>query len=302
MGRGERRTANDERAERASGPASARRRRRDGGFTLLEVMIALLILAMGLTAISYANSVAVSQVARVTRMTTASFLLEGVVNDIHANYVRKGFPSNSLEGRECELPPDFQKDFRCRYDLKVMNLQPDQVSSVIQMGVEAFTTGASAAQESLGGGTGSGSGPTAEKKTPQPGAPAAPDLTQLALLAPLFGPEGQEFISLCNVNLAQLMIGITSISTYMPQIIDQISKRTRQLTVRMSWPDGPRNQRELVVQTFVVSLPEEEVQAMKQQEQARENAQAIDDYVKSTDPRNRNQDKNQDRNKDKRTK
>lgn len=297
MATGERRVASGE-----QGAGWRARAGRDGGFTLLEVMIALLILAMGLTAISYANSVAVSQVARVTRITTASFLLEGVVNDIHSNYVRKGFPSNSIEGRECELPPDFQKDFRCRYDLKVMNLEPDQVSSVIQMGVEAFTTGASAAQESLGGGTGSGAGPipSSLQKPGQPGAPAPPDLTQLALLAPMFGPEGQEFIALCNVNLAQLMIGITSISTYMPQIIDQISKKTRQLTVRMTWPDGPRNQRELVVQTFVISLPEEEVQAMKQQEQARENAEAIDDYVKSTDPRNRNRDPN--RNQDKRTK
>ena len=48
-------------------------RRNQRGFTLLEVMVALMILAMSLAAISFSNAAAMNQVSRITRMTTAAF-------------------------------------------------------------------------------------------------------------------------------------------------------------------------------------------------------------------------------------
>ncbi len=236
------------------------------GFTLLEVLIALMILALALSAISYSNSVAISQVARVTRMTTAAYLMEGVVNDIHAYYVRQGFPANDLEDRPCELPSDFSDTFDCRFDLHQMKLEPDTVQQLVAGGIEQF----------LGGGPDGGAGDRVPAQTPPPSSPAnapaagQPDLSQLAVLAPLFGPDGDDLIRLCNVNLGGILMGMTALVQYLPTIIDQVARQTRKLTVRLAWRDGPRGQRVFQVETFVVSLPEEEVQALREAERARE--------------------------------
>ncbi len=242
------------------------------GFTLLEVLIALMILALALSAISYSNSVAISQVARVTRMTTAAYLMEGVVNDIHAYYVRQGFPANDLEDRPCELPRDFSDTFDCRFDLHQMKLEPDAVQQLVAGGIEQF----------LGGGQEGASADQAPAARPSatPGAqPGQPDLSQLAVLAPLFGPDGEALIRLCNVNLGGILMGMTALVQYLPTIIDQVARQTRKLTVRLSWHDGPRGQRVFQVETFVVSLPEEEVQALREAERAREVQEAAQEQT-----------------------
>lgn len=239
------------------------------GFTLLEVMIALMILAMALAVITTGNSTAINHVARVTRMTTASFLLEGVVNDIHAYYQRKGFPSNTIEDRECELPRDFSDTFQCRFDLKAINLTPDQVQTLVQQGMDVLSgvqteTAKAGVQEGSGG--------------------VSPDLTQLAMLAPLFGPEGEQLINMCQINIGALIMGLNALVQYMPTIIEQVAKRTRQLNVRLSWKEGPRLNRKIEITTFIVSLPEEEVQALKEAERAREIQEEIRNMIPSTAP------------------
>ncbi len=244
------------------------------GFTLLEVLIALMILALALSAISYSNSVAISQVARVTRMTTAAYLMEGVVNDIHAYYVRQGFPANDLEDRPCELPSDFSDTFDCRFDLHQMKLEPDTVQQLVSGGIEQF----------LGGGQEGAPGDRLPAQSPPPSpanAPGAgqPDLSQLAVLAPLFGPDGEALIRLCNVNLGGILMGMRALVQYLPTIIDQVARQTRKLTVRLAWRDGPRGQRVFQVETFVVSLPEEEVQALREAERAREVVEAAQEQA-----------------------
>lgn len=219
------------------------------GFTLLEVMVALMILGMALAAISFANASAMNQVSRITRMTTAAFLMEGVVNDIHAHYVSEGFPSNSIEDRRCDLPRDFQDVYECRYDLKALNLTPDQVSALVEAAMSQFAGLGEMAND-----------PTADI------AAGGMDLGQLAVLAPLFGPFGAELMALCRVDLSQVVMGVTAMTGFLPRIVDEVAKRTRQLTVRLTWKDGPRGRRELPVQTFIVSLPEEEVAARREAE------------------------------------
>ena len=54
-------------------------------------------------------------------MTTASFLMESVVNDIQAYYVKEGFP-RMTSGRGCELPNEFSDVFESLYDLLAMDL------------------------------------------------------------------------------------------------------------------------------------------------------------------------------------
>ncbi len=268
------------------------RRATERGFTLLEVMIALLILAMALGAITYANSAATTHVARITRMTTAAFLVEGVVNDIHAYYVRKGFPTNSQEDKECELPRDFADTFSCRYDLKALNLTPEQVSEMAngamqrlmgQAGGEAGGATSSLSASGKVGNVGAGGltsllGSGAGVDLAQAGAALGAtgmDVSRMQLLAPLFGPAGPELMTLCNINISQVAMGAGMLMSFLPRIIDEVAKRTRQLTVRLSWRDGPRGGRELQVQTFVVSLPEEEVAQMREAERQRDVQEAI---------------------------
>lgn len=230
------------------------------GFTLLEVMVALAILAVALAAISYANNAAISQIARITRMTTAAFLMEGVVNDIHAYYQRKGFPSNSLEDKGCELPKDFEGIFDCRYDLKAINLKPDEIQGMVQAGINA-AMGMEVPHEKQGEG--------GKEKT------TVFDSSKIAALAWLLSPQGELTRAICRIDPAWIGIGVMGLATYLPQIIDQLSKRTRQLTVRLTWKDGPRKHREFKVQTFIVSLPEEEMAAMRELERQQTEQEAI---------------------------
>jgi len=226
------------------------RLRQGYGFTLLEVMIALLILAIALSAISYSNSTALTHVARITRMTTAAYLMEGVVNDIHAYYVRRGFPANTLEGRRCELPRDFEDTFECTYDLEALDIDPATLQQVLQGALEQFLGSAH-------GGTGGSSLQLEPSKVPV-------DVERIVALAPLFGPDGEALISLCNVNLGGIIVGATALVQYLPMIVQQVARQTRKLRVRLAWNDGPKGQRELVVETFVVSLPEEEMKAIRE--------------------------------------
>lgn len=237
---------------------AARAGRSARGFTLLEVMVALMILGMALAAISFANASAMNQVSRITRMTTAAFLMEGVVNDIHAHYVSQGFPTNSIEDRRCDLPRDFQDVYECRFDLKALNLTPDQVSTLVEAAMTQFA----------------GMGEMANDPNADVGA-GGMDLGQLAVLAPLFGPMGQELMALCRVDISQVVMGVTAMTGFLPRIVDEVGKRTRQLTVRLTWKDGPRGRRELPVQTFIVSLPEEEMAARREAERMADVQEAI---------------------------
>jgi len=202
--------------------------------------------------------------------------MEGIVNDIHAHYVREGFPSNDIEGRECELPREFTRDFECRYGLKGLELEPDITQTLMEGGVESFLSG---------GGGGAGMSPEVAEMASNQGVPDGVDMTRIAVLAPLFGPEGGELLSMCNINLGGILAGMGALVQYLPMIIEQIARRTRQLNVELSWKEGPRKQRDLLVETFIVSLPEEEIQAMREAERAREIQEAAQEgFVETTAP------------------
>ena len=273
------------------------------GFTLLEVMVALAILAMSLAAITFANNTSMLQLAATNRMIEASFLLEGVVEDIQAYYESKGFPTNSLEDRECELPADMADDFECRYDLEAIELTPDAVTALAQAGTESLMS----ALQGQGGMP--GAGPPGMGNVPGAGAnplnmlnnPMAPgrqgkekspeakkkqresiqnrlqqaNLSKLALLAPLFGPQGQEIMAMCGVNMNAIVLGLGGMMSFLPMVVQKVGERVRKLTVHLTWKVGPREGKELAVETFIVSLPEEEVQRMKEAQEMQEAGQQM---------------------------
>ncbi|MCX7634641.1 MAG: prepilin-type N-terminal cleavage/methylation domain-containing protein [Syntrophales bacterium] len=59
------------------------------GFTLLEVMIAMAILAIGLTAAYYSQSQSVSMAASARFMTTASLLAQGKMAEMEGNTAKE---------------------------------------------------------------------------------------------------------------------------------------------------------------------------------------------------------------------
>jgi hypothetical protein len=179
--------------------------------------------------------------------------------------------------------------FDCRYDLKAINLKPEEIQGMVQAGLNS-AMGMGGAQGGAGAGTGAGTEGTKDKAVADAAkaaaAQAAPvfDPAKIAALAWLLSPQGELTRTICRIDPAWIGIGVMGLSTYMPQIIDQLGKRTRQLNVRMAWKEGPRKERELKVQTFIVSLPEEEVAAAREMDRQREDQKAVQDAIKSNVP------------------
>jgi general secretion pathway protein I len=83
------------------------RRRRLGGFTLLEVMIAVVILAVGLSSLftSEAGAIRIAQRARTT--TVATLLARCKMGELEEKILKEGWPGDLLEGHDecCEEGP-----------------------------------------------------------------------------------------------------------------------------------------------------------------------------------------------------
>ena len=104
------------------------------GFTLLETMISLALLAIVLGAVVEVQGTTMAHSSRVYNVTTATQLLEGAVLDIEEEYRIDGFPSGQPEllEEDCELPDGFDR-FRCEYDILGLDLEGDLAQ---QMGGE----------------------------------------------------------------------------------------------------------------------------------------------------------------------
>lgn len=276
-------------------------KRRSRGFTLLEVMIAIAILALALVAIGTADGSSILNGSRYHGLTTASLLIRGVVMDIEAEYQEEGFPTNSLEGRPCDVPREFDDHFECEYDLVAMELDPAELQAMVEQGVGSLMGGAAgpggdegedgekpkAAPKKDKEGTEGEEGAEAEKdpadkeyesegfdltglqQTPGAAGPLGNlnlgsfDPAQLLVLAPLLGPDAQAIMDICQINLEQMLQKFMGMSAFFPMIVQQAADQTRKLTVRLTWDFGPKAQRTLEITTFIVGVSEEERQALE---------------------------------------
>ncbi|MEZ4339403.1 MAG: prepilin-type N-terminal cleavage/methylation domain-containing protein [Sandaracinaceae bacterium] len=98
-----------------------------GGFTLLEVIVAVAILGIAMTAILSSEAGAVRTGARATHMTTATLLARCKMGEIEEQMAVEGFPAVDADGEdECceggEMP-----GFRCEWNVERVEL-PDAVS------------------------------------------------------------------------------------------------------------------------------------------------------------------------------
>jgi prepilin-type N-terminal cleavage/methylation domain-containing protein len=242
--------------------------RTNKGFTLLEVMVAIGILAIALISISSAQSSSIYYVTRTFKLTKASFLIYGVINDIEDYYQRKGFPGNNIAGKDCELPREFREDFECTYALTGMNLTAEMIAGLVQAGYDSFLSGISS------GGWDSSKSQSSDRdeNRDRSGSKGSQDLSgidlsQIAMFAPLFGGNAEEIIAMCNINIAAIIQGITGLIQFLPQIIEKVSDQTRELTVKITWKESIYKKRDMQVSTFIVSLPEAEIERLRQLEE-----------------------------------
>jgi prepilin-type N-terminal cleavage/methylation domain-containing protein len=238
--------------------------RRRAGFTLLEVMIAMGILALAFVAIGTTTSTSIIGSAKVYRMTTAAMLMRGIILDIEEEYTIEGFPTNDLEGKDCEVPDAFEDDFECEYDLEGMLFEEGQLESIAAAAMAEMTGGQDpmAMMAGMKGGGARG----ADGAEGLPGAETISsmlDPSAVPALALLLSPGGEELAAMCNINLAGLLMSVMGITQFFPQIVQKASEQTRKLTVRLKWKEGRRHDRELMVETFIVAIPEEQEELMK---------------------------------------
>jgi len=244
------------------------------GFTLLEVMVALAILALALTAISANNGASIVHSAAVYRSTTASLLLRGIVLDIEESYRKDGFPMNDVSNQDCKLPKIYRKAFKCRYDLIGLGLDDAQISTITQAAQEKLATAQQGLQTSgvldqIGSGKHAAQKDGKDLGTAAKDAEAAGldlgglakggDLMQLVGVIMSAGAGGMNLLSLCDINLGvlQMSVGVL-IGELLPKILKRASDRTRKLIIHLTWTEGARDKRQITVETFATAVSEEE--------------------------------------------
>ena len=253
-----------------------------GGFTLLEIMIALGILAFALAVITSASSASSVYGRRVYRSTTAALLLRGTVLDIEEEYRKDGFPTNDVEGRDCELPKPFDRMFDCEYDLIGLNLDESMIQSMTGDAQDVVA----ASQESL-----AESGALDQLSNPDGKKPSRDDLAvgglddaggkanqlgddfaQLAqggnimqlLQVIMTNPAAGGLLGLCDINVSVLMMSMNlMVGELLPLVLKRAADRTRKIRVRLSWRGSDGETEQLEIETFTTALSEEEAEQMK---------------------------------------
>lgn len=123
------------------------RRRSETGFTLLEVMVALAILALALTVVSQAQQASMRQVLRAKMMTVATLLARGKMVELEDDLFKKGF-SDFEEEEKGDFDEEGFRDYQ--WTLRIEKIELPQ------------TIDPTAVADAAGSGSGSGSaaGPT----------------------------------------------------------------------------------------------------------------------------------------------
>ena len=204
-----------------------RRRRGESGFTLLEILIAMSILAFALAVISASASSSAIYGKRVYSSTTAALLLRGIVLDIEEEYRKDGFPTNDIEGRECELPKAYSKHFECEFDLVGLDLDEASIGDLTSSAQDVLGSAQEQLQSSgaidklesaRGGGQAEGRAALDDLGSAAKNAQAADldltsmaksgDMMQLIQTILMSGDQGLNLLGLCDINLSVLQMSM----------------------------------------------------------------------------------------------
>ncbi len=244
------------------------KRRGEKGFSLLEMMVAIAVLAVAMTAIMSAQQASMSATVMIKRGQTAAMLVRGIVYAIEEEYRNEGSPENSLEDRDCEVPDDFEKIYECRYSLERFDLEPEQMQSLVDQSFGGLM--GEGGLENIQSGDRSGLSNTMEGLVTGQTQMGGMDLSGLSFLMPFMGPEGEALMSLCNINIRAMMNSFMGVQSFLPMVLQEVSNKTRKLTVTLTWSEGPYGERDFPITTYITSLPEEQLQQLKEMEDAKE--------------------------------
>ena len=272
-----------------------RRRRGESGFTLLEILIAMSILAFALAVISASASSSAIYGKRVYSSTTAALLLRGIVLDIEEEYRKDGFPTNDIEGRECELPKAYSKHFECEFDLVGLDLDEASIGDLTSSAQDVLgsaqeqlqSSGAMDKLESArGGGQAEGRAALDDLGSAAKNAQAADldltsmaksgDMMQLIQTILMSGDQGLNLLGLCDINLSVLQMSMgLMIAELLPRILKRATDRTRKVRVRLRWRDAEGDDSMMQIETFTTAVSEEEARAIQQMKDQQELQDAL---------------------------
>ena len=224
------------------------------GFTLLEVMVSLAILAFLMAAITASQGSSLLYGARVFNLTTATQLADGVVLELEEEYRLDGFPDNSKEDEDCELPDGFER-FDCEYDLFGLELGSDVLSSQAESATESVNS--SPLLQSLCSG-----GPSGGGLVNDPLAAMGQMDVNTASLGALQALVNPDYAALCGMNLQKMCANIPMLAGFIPMIVEQAAQTTRKLVVRISWDERGEARKTAIIETFIVSTSVAEKDAL----------------------------------------
>lgn len=242
------------RRSKDGGPSSGKRAAR--GFTLLEVMLAMGLLAFVLGAVLSMQGTALIHGSRVYNVSMAANAMHSIVLDIEEEFRLEPFSENSVEGRSCELPDGYDA-FECEYDLLALEVGSDNVEGTNEAAESINDNPLMAAVcGSLGmSAPGSGGGPPPDMSgvMDQLGGNAV----AVAALGQLLDPTSG-FAQMCGVNIQRMCMNVQMIGSFIPRIVEQAAKTTRKLVVRLTWKERAGSEKVFTVETFITSVAAQE--------------------------------------------
>jgi general secretion pathway protein I len=211
------------------------------GFTLLEVMVAVVILAVGLSSLftSEVGAIRIAQRARTT--TVATLLARCKMGEVEEKIGKEGWPGDIIEGSDGCCEGAEHKSFECDWKVERIVL-PDLPEDAMEGGdaLEQLKTGAG---EAAGAGVPPGpAGP--DPSMPDPLANVGVPLNGLDAIMGGGGGEGE----------ADPMASMV-MSYAFPIMKPLIEEQVRRATVTVRWNEGSSVQSFDVVQFLVNELP-----------------------------------------------
>jgi general secretion pathway protein I len=192
------------------------------GFSLLEVMVALAILALSLGVILSGNVNAIASVERIEGMTHATLLARGKMLDLERELNKEGFAADDEE-RDGDFADEKHPEIKWKANVKVIKVQTDRLMEMAQGMAGGGADGSGGPLSGLLGGGQGGSAPPAGGAAGGAGAGGMlGDLGQL--ISPLITPVAQT-----------------------------ISQNMRLVILDVSWPEGKKYRGSFQVTAIVTS-------------------------------------------------